>query len=302
MLISVIIPAYRAGRYIAEALASVERQSCTAWEVIVVEDGSDDGAKEAVAALAARQSDKRIIYHRHERNHGVSATRNSAMERAQGEIFAFLDADDVWTDDHLEASLAVLQETGADAVYGDVQKFDRTPDNLLELWGPSEQEKRDFPASLYYTNFITPSSVLMSRKVYDAIGGFDPKLPRVEDLEYWIRLFRAGFRFVYSPKATCLYRKNHGDALTSDFARLVSSQAEVLEMHMSWGVLTPEKRRDQVAYLHEVAGRHMVHSAPVKAARSFTRAWMLQPRSVRLAAHAARALATAPLVAAKLVK
>ena len=88
-LVSVIMPCYKMGRFIGEALESVGKQTYTNWEVIAVDDcGPEDGTREALEFFAKQFPNNQIIYHRHEKNGGVSAARNMAIELSRGQYLA----------------------------------------------------------------------------------------------------------------------------------------------------------------------------------------------------------------------
>ena len=99
--VSVLIPCYNAGRYLAAALDSVLAQTYRDYEIIVVDDGSGDDS----AAVAARYPQVRYFYHTHS---GVSVTRNLAISKACGEFLVFLDADDLWVPEKLEKQICLL--------------------------------------------------------------------------------------------------------------------------------------------------------------------------------------------------
>ena len=106
-LISVIIPAFNAERYIGQALESVASQTYQNWEILVTNDGGTDDTLRIVAEFAQKNSQPvRVL--EHEQNSGLSAARNTAMRAARGEYIAFLDADDFWLPDHLESVCALL--------------------------------------------------------------------------------------------------------------------------------------------------------------------------------------------------
>jgi glycosyltransferase involved in cell wall biosynthesis len=115
--VTVIIPAFNAVRYLAEAVASVQRQRHDPLDIIVVDDGSTDGTPE----LAAQLPGIRCIRQHHG---GPAFARNAGIQEAQGEFLAFLDADDLWSENKLAAQLAVLRETPqVDLVAGQVEEF-----------------------------------------------------------------------------------------------------------------------------------------------------------------------------------
>jgi glycosyltransferase involved in cell wall biosynthesis len=120
--ISVVIPMYNAARFIGEALASVAAQTRPVRQVIVVDDGSTDGSAEIVA----RHPWATLIRRPHA---GIAATLNAGLDRADGVLLAFLDADDRWVPDKTERQLAALAvEPGLDMVFGLARRFLMLPD------------------------------------------------------------------------------------------------------------------------------------------------------------------------------
>lgn len=108
-VISVIMPAYQAGRYIANAIASVQGQTCKeTWELIIIDDCSTDNTRQIVQASL---SDARIRYLRQKENLGVAAARNRGIRAARGRYVAFLDADDWWDADKLKRQMECIKRT-----------------------------------------------------------------------------------------------------------------------------------------------------------------------------------------------
>src|SRR5215467_10383964 len=104
--VSVIVPAYKAGKYIEATIRSVLAQSWRDFELIVVDDGSPDDQEEIVKRLATE--DNRIRYVK-QQNAGVSAARNNGYELSKGKYLAFLDADDTWLNDNLSRKIELLE-------------------------------------------------------------------------------------------------------------------------------------------------------------------------------------------------
>lgn len=126
--ITVVIPAYNAALYIAETIASVQQQTFTAWEVVVVDDGSTDNTAEIVKSFLTDTRIKLVS----QKNKGVSAARNTGIKAAQGKYVAFLDADDCFLNNNLQLKYdAITKDTSIDFVYSDVWKCDT---NLKELF------------------------------------------------------------------------------------------------------------------------------------------------------------------------
>ena len=119
-LVSIIMPSYNTGRYIAESIRSVLAQTYTLWELIIVDDCSTDDTEEVVKTF----NDSRIRFLKNEKNCGAALTRNRAIREANGEWIAFLDSDDLWAPDKLEKQLAFMKENGYVFSYHDYIKID----------------------------------------------------------------------------------------------------------------------------------------------------------------------------------
>ena len=106
-LVSIITPTYNCGRFIGETIESVQKQTYTNWEMVIVDDCSNDRTKEIVEEYISK--DDRIQYYCLENNSGAAVARTRAMQLADGEYMAFLDADDLWTEDKLEKQLQFMK-------------------------------------------------------------------------------------------------------------------------------------------------------------------------------------------------
>jgi len=104
-LISIIIPTYNRANYIAETIESIRQQTYANWELIIVDDGSDDDTSEIVRAIP----DKRIRFFKGPHS-GMEKARNEGLEKANGELIGFMDSDDLWSPDKLEKQLSVFRE------------------------------------------------------------------------------------------------------------------------------------------------------------------------------------------------
>lgn len=219
-LVSIILPCYKMGKFISEALASIHIQTYPEWEVITVDDhGPDDGTRELVEAFASEHPERRVELIRFPENRGVGAARNAGAAVAKGDYLAFLDPDDVWLDNHLETHIR-----GGEA--GDMSHVsasrmgvfhDGADRMIVSEMGATEWEQQIFPLSLALRNLIYPSSLVMPRALLTEVGGFDeaPEIQHVEDWDLWIRLVNQGAKFKFFNQVTCLYRKHEG-AATAD--------------------------------------------------------------------------------------
>ena len=107
-LVSIITPTYNCGKFIGETIESVQQQTYTDWEMIIVDDCSTDDTKNVVAKY--QEQDERIKYHCLTENSGAAVARTKAMDLAAGQYMAFLDSDDLWMPDKLEKQLEFMQK------------------------------------------------------------------------------------------------------------------------------------------------------------------------------------------------
>lgn len=235
---SVIIPAYRMGRFIGEALSSVGAQSCADWEVIVVEDcGPEDGTEAIVRVFAKANPDHRVEFIRHERNTGVSGARNTAISAARGRYLAFLDPDDLWMPSYLERMASAFREaSGTCVVSSPMEAFYETSNGILtDPLRFAPWQVNQFPMSLAVANFMLPSATVVCREDVLHLGGFDtnPNIQHIEDYDLWIRLVEKGRTFAFIKENLTRYRK-HPEAATSNTRRMAELHGFLAQKHSAF--------------------------------------------------------------------
>lgn len=125
-LVSIIMPSWNTGKYIAESIQSVLAQTYTNWELIIVDDCSTDNTDEVIANFC----DKRIRYLQNTQNSGAALTRNRALREANGEWIAFLDSDDIWLPEKLEKQIEFMKRNNYVFSYHDFEKIDEAGRSL----------------------------------------------------------------------------------------------------------------------------------------------------------------------------
>ena len=126
--VSIIMPAYNCERFITEAIHSVQAQTYTNWELIVVDDCSTDQTREIIEKFALE--DRRIISLKNEKNSGAAASRNKAVEAASGRYMAFLDSDDLWIKDKLEKQIGFMRSKHYSFTCTSYEKMDESSKKL----------------------------------------------------------------------------------------------------------------------------------------------------------------------------
>ena len=282
-LVSICIPAYNADKFISKALSSVREQTFPDWELIVTEDGSEDNTEELVNDFAC-EIQQHVHYQRHENNQGLPATRNSGIKKAKGKFIALLDADDYWTPNHLESIVSLFKRDNAEIVHSGSILFDEESGRELSIRAPTPEQINKFPLSLYNHNYIIqPSSAVIDRNVFNRIQYFDINFKICDDLDFWFRAARSGYRILYTDQQTCYYRK-HSSALSSRSRDLVEEVALVYKKHLDWSAFPLAQRLKITSRAFYSAGRMNLRSAPNKARELFIQAWKLKPVYVHLLA------------------
>jgi len=214
--ISVVIPAYNAGHTILETIASVQKQTFSDFELIVINDGSTDRTLELLSTVR----DPRIKVFS-DPNGGLPVARNRGISHATGEFITFLDADDLWTPDKLELQLAALQQHSEAGVAYSWTYFMDDQGKSFHVDEPIFFEGNVY-AQLLLRNFLASgSNPLIRRQAIESAGEFDPTLKSAEDWDYWLRLAPC-WGFVVVPKPQIFYRQSSG---------AMSSKVEVMEKY-----------------------------------------------------------------------
>ncbi|HEY9770120.1 MAG TPA: glycosyltransferase [Coleofasciculaceae cyanobacterium] len=200
--ISIIIPTYNSKKTIEETITSLQQQSFSDYEIIVIDDGSQDNTIAVVKNIA----EPRLKLFSYE-NGGVATARNRGISHATGEFIAFLDADDLWSPDKLALQIeALYQNPEAKVVYSWTQYIDEQGKPLFS--GTRYSYRGDVYQQLLQTNFLTnASNILVHRDVLDLVPGFNPKLAYTADWDFYLRLAK-NFNFAVVPKFQIYYRQS----------------------------------------------------------------------------------------------
>ncbi len=186
-LISVIIPSYNSAHLLPETIASVQAQTYRHWELLIINDGSTDDTDRIVAQYLQQHPDDRIQFIS-KPNGGVSNTRNFGANLAQGDIIAFLDADDRWLPHNLKSHIEHFEANPAIGVsFGHVE--------FITAAGQSTGKTTHCKLSqipthhfLYTNPTVTTSNLVVRTALFKQLNGFDESINHSEDMDF---LFRA---------------------------------------------------------------------------------------------------------------
>jgi glycosyltransferase involved in cell wall biosynthesis len=251
-LISVIIPTYNREGVLPRAIDSALAQKGADFELIIIDDGSTDDTEKLLAprdsGLGTRANKEpnesrgtrcESRFFRSEKNCGPAAARNLGIKHSQGEWIAFLDSDDEWKPGKLKAQLEFLLEN---------------PDYLIcqteEIWirngtrvNPMKKHKK-FGGFIFEKCLplcvVSPSAVMMHRKLFDAVGLFDESLPACEDYDLWLRI-AAKYPIGLIEKPYILKYGGHADQRSREFPAMDRFRIQSLAKILSQKILTPEQ-------------------------------------------------------------
>lgn len=210
--VSVLIPAYNAGKYIAECLESVLAQDFQDWEAIVINDGSKDNTEEICREYARRDARIRLLS---QENAGLAETRNRLIENAFGDWLVFLDSDDILPRYNLGMLLKLAEETGCDIAGGRLLHFSAAcPADDNNIPAPVKMSREEaVKALLYQTEGPDTSS---SAKIYRASLWKHHRYRKgiiYEDLDVIYRVFLSADAYLHIPHPFYYYRSTPGSIL-----------------------------------------------------------------------------------------
>ena len=234
MKISVVIPTYNRIALVERAIDSVLRQSIKPFDIIVVDDGSDDGTSEMI------QKKYRSINLVQQQNSGVSAARNNGIKHAKGDCISLLDSDDEWTEKKLE---------------NQANRLIKNPDyhfcHTNEIWIRNgvrvNQKKRHQKYGGYIFDKcldicrISPSSTLFKKNILEHVGWFDNHLPVCEDYDLWLRI-TADYKILFVDEPLIIKYGGHTDQLSQSVEGIELFRIKSLENLLANTELSPQKK------------------------------------------------------------
>jgi len=242
--VSVIIPTYNRGWTLQAAIDSVLAQTYPDFELVVVDDGSSDDTARILSAYGPEV--KRV----RQANAGVSAARNTGIRTTRGQLIAFLDSDDRWLPDKLKVQVDFFRAYPEALICQTEETWIRNGKRVNPKKVHKKPSGRIFKASLALC-LVSPSAVMLSRSLFDEVGGFDETFPACEDYDLWLRI--SARHPVYLIETPLIIKNGgHPDQL-SRMPGLDRYRIAAIQKIVAAGTLSEDRRRAAVEMLQTKA-------------------------------------------------
>ena len=198
-LVSIITPTYNCGRFIARTIDSVLAQTYINWEMVIVDDCSQDDTKEVVKGYM--EKDSRIRYECLESNSGAAVARTRAMELAEGQYMAFLDSDDIWKPEKLEKQLRFMEDNDVNFSCTEYEKIDENDNSVGKI--------RKVLKKTDYNRLLLDCPVGNSTVMYNVekMGKFEvPNIRKRNDDALWLQMLKKEKYIIGMPEVLMEYR------------------------------------------------------------------------------------------------
>ena len=205
--VSIVMPAYNCGDFIARSIASVQAQTYANWELLIADDCSTDNTYEVVSKICAE--DNRVKYLKMPQNGGAAAARNLSIENATGRYMAFLDSDDLWYPQKLEKQIAFMQQNNCAfscTAYDCIDENDKKAGRIVTPF-----KKASYNLCLYYGDCIGNSTAM-----YDVskLGKFFvPAIRKRNDFALWLQILKKE-KYVYGLQEILASYRNRKESLS----------------------------------------------------------------------------------------
>lgn len=271
--VSVLIPTHNRARLLRQAIDSVLAQSFQDFEIIVIDDASNDDTRDAVRG----QADVRIRYFRNSANRGAGGSRNVGLAHASGECIAFLDDDDSWLPQKLAAQVRLLDSCPikVGGVYTGYFRVNGATGAIISTVRP--EKGGDVYRDLRGQNWIgSPSTVLLRRECLDRVGLFDEQLKFGADYDMWIRVSEL-YHFDYIDQPLVRYTV-HPDQMSADNAAILDDKEAQLAKYADYFA---GDRRSYGRYLLSLGVLYCYNRKPVEGRAALCRSIRIYPFEMR---------------------
>jgi glycosyltransferase involved in cell wall biosynthesis len=227
-VVSVIIPTFNRSHTLPRAVKSVLEQDFEGFEVIVIDDASEDDTQKIIHSF----NDPRIKYIRLDKNMGAAAARNVGISFSKGKYIAFQDSDNVWMEGKLKKQMEMFIQLPdrVGVLYSGILRISRNKREYVPDFG-DKLKSGDIHVALLRKNFVDLSAAVVRRKCFHILGMFDEHLPCYQDWELWIRLSQ-DFEFYYLDEvhAAAYYSE---DSISINPYKQINALRHILQKHQS---------------------------------------------------------------------
>ena len=210
-LVSIIMPTYNCGKYIEETINSVLNQTYSNWELIIVDDCSKDNTEEVVKKI----KDKRIKYHKLDKNSGAAVARTEAMKIAKGNYMAFLDSDDLWYEDKLSKQIKYMEDNNYSFTCTAYEQIDEESKSLNKVIKTKKKAN--------YNRILLDCPVGNSTVMYDVdkLGKFEvPNIRKRNDDALWLQIIKKA-KYIYGMDDILMKYRIRSNSISSNKLSLI---------------------------------------------------------------------------------
>ena len=228
-LVSIITPSYNSARFINDCVYSVLKQTYNNWELLIVDDASEDNSRKIIKELS--KVDERIKSIFLEKNIGAAEARNLAIKKSKGRYIAFLDADDIWKDDKLKEQINFMQHNNIAFSFSSYQPMSEDGEMLFR--------EIKAPLKITYNSFLKNTIIGCLTVVLDKqkIGDFKMQNLRTsQDMALWLSIMRNGFD-AYGIEKSLAYYRIVGTSNTSNKLKVIRGVWQVYRKEEGLGYL-----------------------------------------------------------------
>ncbi len=214
--ISIITPVFNRENVIQETIESVQKQTFTDYEHIIIDDGSTDSSKDIIIKYAANDSRIKPVFLAENSGGYVGKVRNAAIKQAKGELIAFIDSDDLWMENKLELQIRQIERNDTDITYHPIYRFEGDISNVNNIYGKTLRKDYFFPELFENGGYPPITSILMKKSIFDEVGYFDETMRLSEDHDLILRISMNNFRFDYISEPLGYFRRGHESLVNSN--------------------------------------------------------------------------------------
>lgn len=256
-----IIPTHNRSKGLYQAIQSVFKQTTVPQEIVIVDDNSSENLETVINKFRKRESEIKIKYYRFSSSNGACAARNKGVELAGEDLIMFLDDDDVWEKNKVENQLDIIKANNDVGLVYSGRRLVKEEDPSLIIRDVLPEKRGMLYPDIFEKNYIgTTSSVAVKKELFEAVGGFDERLPAKQDHDLWIRVCKLT-EIDYDLNATVRY------AVSFEQGKQISNRAgthekaiifmekkykKELKEQLSW----VRRRKTKASWLFSIAKKH----------------------------------------------